>query len=659
MLAVGVTRSVGRGEGGGEKDGGGLVLPEVGSGLVAGRGGVCVASAVPELLDILSLTFGYDRFRPLQREIIETHLAGRDVFALLPTGGGKSLCFQLPALVREPGSLTVVVSPLIALMKDQVDQLQAAGVAATYLNSSLSSAEARLRLAGLHRGAYRLLYVAPERLMLDGWATNLKAWNVTALAIDEAHCVSEWGHDFRPEYRQIAGLRAMLPEVPVIALTATATERVREDIVTHLKLEDPAVFVASFNRPNLTYKVEPKDKPLDQILAWVKRREDESGIIYHASRAAAERTAEALAGRGYAAKAYHAGLEGPERARNQESFLRDETKIICATIAFGMGINKPNVRWVIHYDLPKNIEGYYQETGRAGRDGLPSDCLLLFSGGDIAKQNHFLDEITDVAEQQRARHQLRLMAHYAESTGCRRRELLEYFAEAFSADNCGACDNCQEPRETYDGTVDAQKFLSCVYRCRQASRFGVGLNHIVEMLTGAKTEKIQRWEHDRLSTYGIGGDRSRHHWTSVGRELQRLGYVAPGEGEYPTLELSAEGVAFLKIRNLTLTLTKPTEFKPKAKRVPIRRAGDLECDELLLAELKKLRKRLADEREVPAYVIFGDKTLRQMAREYPAREADMSGVFGLGEKKRAEFGSVFARFVADYLATNPRQQFND
>jgi ATP-dependent DNA helicase RecQ len=614
---------------------------------------------VPELLDILSLTFGYDRFRSLQREIIETHLAGRDVFALLPTGGGKSLCFQLPALVREPGSLTVVVSPLIALMKDQVDQLQAAGVAATYLNSSLSSAEARSRLAGLHRGAYRLLYVAPERLMLDGWATNLKAWNVTALAIDEAHCVSEWGHDFRPEYRQIAGLRAMLPEVPVIALTATATERVREDIVTHLKLEDPAVFVASFNRPNLTYKVEPKDKPLDQILAWVKRREDESGIIYHASRAAAERTADALAGRGYAAKAYHAGLEGPERARNQESFLRDETKIICATIAFGMGINKPNVRWVIHYDLPKNIEGYYQETGRAGRDGLPSDCLLLFSGGDIAKQNHFLDEITDAAEQQRARHQLRLMAHYAESTGCRRRELLEYFAEAFPVDNCGACDNCQEPRETYDGTVDAQKFLSCVYRCRQASRFGVGLNHIVEVLTGAKTEKIQRWGHDRLSTYGIGGDRSRHHWTSVGRELQRLGYVAPGEGEFPTLELSAEGVAFLKARDVTLTLTKPAEFKPKAKRVPIRREGDLECDELLLAELKKLRKRLADEREVPAYVIFGDKTLRQMAREYPAREADMSGVFGMGEKKRAEFGAVFARFIADYLETNARQRFND
>ncbi|TAG29705.1 MAG: RecQ family ATP-dependent DNA helicase, partial [Verrucomicrobia bacterium] len=424
----------------------------------------------------LSTIFGYDEFRPLQREIIETTLAGRDVFALLPTGGGKSMCFQLPALHR--GGLTVVVSPLIALMKDQVDQLQAAGVAATFLNSSLDSGTARSRLAGLHRGEFRLLYVAPERLMLDKWKENLRAWNVACIAVDEAHCVSEWGHDFRPEFRQIAQLRDLLPDIPLIALTATATARVREDIVTHLRLRDPAVFVASFNRPNLTYKVLAKDEPLKQIIDWVKKRSDESGIVYCASRAAAERVAESLAGRGYAAKPYHAGLEAAERARNQELFLRDETKIICATIAFGMGINKPNVRWVIHYDLPKNIEGYYQETGRAGRDGLPGDCLLLFSAGDIAKQTHFLDEMTDAAEQQRARHQLRLMAHYAESTNCRRRELLAYFGEAFPSSNCASCDNCQEPRDTYDGTVHAQKFLSCVFRCRQASRFGVGLQHI-------------------------------------------------------------------------------------------------------------------------------------------------------------------------------------
>lgn len=612
--------------------------------------------SLAELLHSLQTVFGYDGFRPLQREIIETTLSGRDVFALLPTGGGKSMCFQLPALHR--AGLTVVVSPLIALMKDQVDQLQAAGVAATFLNSSLDPATARSRLAGLHRGEFRLLYVAPERLMLDNWKENLRAWNVACLAIDEAHCISEWGHDFRPEYRQIAQLRALLPEIPLIALTATATDRVRADIVKHLALRDPATFVASFNRPNLTYKVLPKDEPLKQIIEWVKRREDECGIIYHASRAAAERTAEALTGRGYAARPYHAGLDPAERARNQELFLRDETRIICATIAFGMGINKPNVRWVIHYDLPKNIEGYYQETGRAGRDGLPGDCLLLFSPGDIAKQNHFLDEITDAAEQQRARQQLRLMTHYAESSTCRRRELLAYFSETFPLDNCDACDNCQEPRETYDGTLDAQKFLSCVYRCRQASRFGVGLNHVVEVLVGARTEKIERWGHDRLSTYGIGGDKPRHHWTSIGRELLRLGHVQSGAGEYPTLELTPEGLELLRTRR-PLTLSKPVAQTPKAKRVPLRREGDLECDELLLAELKKLRKRLADEREVPAYVIFGDKTLRQMARDYPAREQDMGGIFGMGEKKRLEFASTFARFIADYLEQHPRQRFND
>ena len=373
-----------------------------------------------ELLSTLATTFGYNQFRPLQREIIEASLAGRDVFALLPTGGGKSLCFQLPALVR-PG-LTVVVSPLIALMKDQVDQLQASGVAATFLNSTLSPAESRSRLAGLHRNQWRLLYVAPERLMLDNWQENLRTWSVSCIAVDEAHCVSEWGHDFRPEYRQVAKLRDLLPEVPFMALTATATERVRADVINHLRLRSPEVFVASFNRPNLTYRVTPKDQPIKQLISFLSKREHESGIVYCASRAATERVAEALAGRGFAARAYHAGLEAEERARNQELFLRDEVRIICATIAFGMGINKPNVRWVVHHDLPKNIEGYYQETGRAGRDGLPGDCLLLFSGGDVAKQTHFLDEIADEHEQQVARSQLRQMVHYAESSGCRRVE---------------------------------------------------------------------------------------------------------------------------------------------------------------------------------------------------------------------------------------------
>ncbi len=602
----------------------------------------------------LKTTFGYSAFRPLQREIIEAALADRDVFALLPTGGGKSLCFQLPALQRT--GLTVVVSPLIALMKDQVDQLQAAGVAATYLNSTVDADESRSRLRGLHRGEWRLLYVAPERLMLDNWQENLKAWNVTALAIDEAHCVSEWGHDFRPEYRQLAKLRDLLPAVPVMALTATATDRVRADIIKHLKLRDPATFIASFNRPNLSYRVIPKDQPAKQIIDFVRLRETESGIIYCASRATAERVAESLAGRGFAARPYHAGLDAAERSRNQELFLRDETRIICATIAFGMGINKPNVRWVIHHDLPKNIEGYYQETGRAGRDGLPGDCLLLFSAGDIAKQTHFLDEITDEHEQQVARAQLRQIVHYAESAGCRRAELLAYFGETFPSDNCGACDNCLEPRETYDGTIVAQKLLSCVYRIQQNSRFSVGLNHLIEVLTGADTDKIRRWGHDRLTTYGIGQDLSRPAWAAIGRELMRLGHLTVAEGEFATLELTETGLDLLR-RRAPVTLTKPMNL-PKAKRV-IRREGDIACDEILFERLRALRKRLADERKVPAYIIFGDTTLRQMAREYPTKVGAMEGISGLGEKKRAEFGGIFAAAIAEFLETNPRITFGE
>jgi ATP-dependent DNA helicase RecQ len=606
----------------------------------------------PDLAQLLKRTFGYGTFRPLQREIIEATLAGQDVFALLPTGGGKSLCFQLPALAR-PG-LTVVVSPLIALMKDQVDALQASGVAATFLNSTLGADESRARLRGLHRGEYKLLYAAPERLMLEGWVENLKAWNVACLAIDEAHCVSEWGHDFRPEYRQLAKLRAAFPDVPLMALTATATGRVRSDIISHLKLREPATFVASFNRPNLTYRVIPKDEPLKQIIDFVRPREHESGIIYCASRATTERVAEALAGRGFLARAYHAGLTGDERAGNQENFLRDDTRIICATIAFGMGINKPNVRWIIHHDLPKNVEGYYQETGRAGRDGLPGDCLLLFSAGDIAKQTHFLDEITNEQEQQVARAQLRQIVHYAESAGCRRAELLDYFGEKFPLDNCGACDNCLEPRDTYDGTIAAQKFLSCVYRIAQNSRFGVGMNHIIEVLTGADTDKVRRWGHDRLTTYGIGAEFSRPQWAAVGRELMRLGYLAVAEGEYATLELTAEGMAILKART-PITLTKPMNL-PKAKRTA-RREGDIECDEILFERLRTLRRKLADERKVPAYIVFGDTTLRAMARYYPSTSDAMEGIPGMGEKKRAEFAEVFAAEIAAYLATHSRQAF--
>ena len=606
----------------------------------------------PDLRALLKQYFGFASFRPLQEPIIRDALAGRDVFALLPTGGGKSLCFQLPALVR-PG-LTLVVSPLIALMKDQVDALQASGVAATFLNSSLAPGEARARLRGLHAGEYRLLYAAPERLMLSGFLEDLKRWNVRLIAVDEAHCISEWGHDFRPEYRQLAELRGHFPGVPVMALTATATERVRTDIVRHLQLRDPACYVASFNRPNLAYRVVAKQRAYEQALEFVRARPRDSGIIYCQSRKSAESLAARLSEDGVPARAYHAGLDGDERSRSQELFLRDEVRVICATIAFGMGINKPNVRFVVHHDLPKNLEGYYQETGRAGRDGLPSDCLLLFSAGDVVKQNQFIEEKTDAQEKQIARTQLQQMVHYAEDAGCRRATLLRYFGEEFPEPNCGGCDNCLSPRATYDGTLAAQKFLSCVYRIRQHGNFAVGLNHVVEVLTGADTEKIRKWDHARLSTYGIGRELGRAEWAAIGRELARLGLVRQNAEKFNVLELTAAGLAALKDRS-PVTLTKPV-----AAPTPVaHRAGEIACDETLFERLRTLRKRLADERGVPAYIVFSDVALRQMARTYPATDREFTRISGVGEKKRQEFGADFLAEIAGHLLANPRQMFAD
>src|SRR5213592_731439 len=396
--------------------------------------------------------FGYDAFRPLQQEIIDDALVNRDVFALLPTGGGKSLCFQLPALLRD--GVTIVVSPLIALMKDQVDALRTSGIAATFLNSTLAANEARERFRGLHRNQFRLLYVAPERLMMQNFLERALNWNISQIAIDEAHCISEWGHDFRPEYRELKKLRTHFPDVPMMALTATATERVRADIVKQLKLREPRCYVASFNRPNLAYRVVPKAAPYEQLLALIRSRPTDSGIVYCASRKSTESLARNLNEDGISAKPYHAGLTSSERTKHQESFLRDDVRVVTATIAFGMGINKPNVRFVVHYDLPKNLESYYQETGRAGRDGLPSECVLLFSPGDVAKQLHFIDEKSE-SEARIARAQLRQMVHYAETRECRRATLLKYFGETYPITpdgiggetaplqvSCDGCDNC-------------------------------------------------------------------------------------------------------------------------------------------------------------------------------------------------------------------------
>jgi len=602
-------------------------------------------------LSALKKHFGYTAFRPLQEEIVRDALAGRDVFALMPTGGGKSLCFQLPALLR-PG-LTIVVSPLISLMKDQVDALQASGVAATFLNSALDGTHARSRLRGLYSGEFRLLYVAPERLMLDSFIEKVKEWNVAQIAIDEAHCISEWGHDFRPEYRVLARLRDLLPDVPTMALTATATERVRGDILQQLKLRDPRCYVASFDRPNLTYRVVPKSAPYDQLLEFLQSRPNDSGIVYCASRKTADSVAAKLNADGIPAKPYHAGLEAKERAQNQEMFLRDDVRVVSATIAFGMGINKPNVRFVVHYDLPKNIESYYQETGRAGRDGLPSDCVLLFSAGDVVKQTRFIEEKSE-SEARIAREQLRQMVHYAETRECRRTTLLRYFAEERPNESCNGCDNCLNPRETFDGTVAAQKFLSCVLRVQQKSGFAFGLNHIVEVLTGADTEAIRQRGHNAISTYGIGKELKRDAWQALGRELLRLGLIEVAPGKFATLQVTAAGRAALRERT-AITLTKQVE-KPPAKVK--QRAGEIECDEALFAHLRGVRRTLADARNVPAYVIFSDVALREMARAYPMTDADFRRIPGVGEQKLKDFAEPFLAAIADYLQTNSRQSFN-
>jgi ATP-dependent DNA helicase RecQ len=621
------------------------------------------------LVETLKRHFGYPTFRPLQQEIITASLAGRDVFALLPTGGGKSLCFQLPALLRD--GLTIVVSPLIALMKDQVDSLTASGISATFLNSTLGEKESRQRFAKLYAGEYKLLYVAPERLMLDTFVERLGDFNVRQLAIDEAHCISEWGHDFRPEYRQLAQLRDRFPTIPFTALTATATSRVRDDIIRELRLRDPATFVASFNRPNLTYHVVTKEGGLKQLLGIIERRPGESGIIYCASRKSVETVAQKLTAHGILAAPYHAGLTPETRARNQERFLRDDVHVICATVAFGMGINKPNVRFVIHHDLPKNIEGYYQETGRAGRDGLPGECVLLFSAADAIKQKAFIEEKSDPEEQRVARDQLQQMIHYAEARDCRRARLLAYFSETFDQIPCGGCDNCLSPRETFDGTVAAQKFLSCIYRIAQVSRFEVGLNHVIEVLTGARTAKIERFGHDRLSTHGIGREFSRKEWQVIGRELIRLGLVGQSSELLSTIHLTQQGREWLKAgKPLELTrpgatelrapepveagtaLPKPVRGKasPPPKSVSTRKgtptstsapAALSDAEEDLFQKLRQLRKEIADERGVPPYVVFPDVSLRQMAAAKPLSLDAFSTISGVGERKLRDFGEIF------------------
>jgi ATP-dependent DNA helicase RecQ len=637
-------------------------------------------SETASLLPVLERYFGFSAFRPLQEEIIRDALAGRDVIAVLPTGGGKSLCFQLPVLVRS--GLAVVVSPLIALMKDQVDALSVAGVPATFLSSTLAHEEARERLRGLREGRYRLLYVAPERLLMSGFLASLRGLDVRFVAVDEAHCISQWGHDFRPEYRRLADLREIFPRAPLMALSATAPERVRADIAASLRLRDPRVYVASFNRPNLLYRVEPKIDARAQLLALLRRRRHEQGIIYAHSRRAVERLAEGLRAQGVSAAAYHAGMDAALRARTQDAFARDEVRVLCATVAFGMGVHKSNVRFVVHHDLPGDIESYYQETGRAGRDGLASECLLFFNPADAVKQARFIDERADPDERARGRRKLTEMVSFAESGACRRRALLAYFGEARAEGFCGACDNCLSPREQYDGTLAAQKLLSCVLRVQQRSLFSVGLMHVVDVLRGADNEKIRRLGHTDLSTYGIGKEHSRAEWAVIGRELLRLGLLRLSDEKLSVLDVTAAGRETLT-RRATVLLTRPmaaarvaaassallsasSSFSsalpsaPPSGRSPgpaspACETAALAFDEVLFESLRKLRKAVADQRDVPAYVIFSDVSLRQMAGQYPMDPGAFRRVHGVGDKRLSDLGPAFMRAIEEHVASHGKK----
>jgi ATP-dependent DNA helicase RecQ len=600
--------------------------------------------AVDSLATALKDTFGFTTFRPLQREIMEETLAGRDVLALLPTGGGKSLCYQLPALVRS--GLTLVVSPLIALMKDQVDSLLENGVKAAYLNSSLSDDQSKDMWRQLFRGEIKILYLSPERLLVDGMLDTLEQLRLEFVAVDEAHCISSWGHDFRPEYRALKAVRARFPKVPMLALTASATERVRHDIVEMLELQNPRKFVASFNRPNLSYRIVPRLSPIKQILEVLEGYKEESGIIYCLSRARTEAVALDLVKKGIKAEAYHAGLSAEERSRRQERFVKDETQVMVATIAFGMGIDKPDVRFVIHHDLPKNIESYYQETGRAGRDGLPSECVMLYSSSDAAKLRIFIDQLTDQTERDISSRQLSRLLQLAEGSECRRVSLLSYFGETYQDETgepalvCGACDNCLTPRQEVDATEVAQKMISCVLRVQKHSGFSVGLNHIVDVLLGAQVEKIKKWGHDTLTTYGAGKGRTKAEWLYYGRELVTAGLLGINHEHFNTVTVTSEGITAIKEKR-AIRLRAPlvsSGLSAEKRKEQRQRLGAVDYDEDIFNRLRLWRAGIAKQKSIPAYMVFSDATLQAVAAKKPRKYSDLRGISGIGEKKLDLYG---------------------
>ncbi len=631
------------------------------------------AAASPSARDLLREVFGFAEYRAHQEEIVDHLVTGGDAFVVMPTGGGKSLCYQLPAMVR-PGT-GVVVSPLISLMKDQVDALRAAGVSAAAYNSSLEADEARSVLRALHAGELELLYVAPETLMTDGFLERLGglgedgATGVALFAIDEAHCVSQWGHDFRPEYVQLGRLRGLFPGVPIIACTATADPETRDDVRVRLGLDEAAVYVTGFDRPNIRYTVVEKREPLHQLTQFLAGHEGESGIVYCLSRKRTEDVAEKLRAHGVNAAAYHAGLSPDERRRVQDAFARDEVHVVVATVAFGMGIDKSNVRFVVHHDLPKTVESYYQETGRSGRDGLPAEALLLFGLGDAAVVRSLIEgggrgrngDEEFVRDPERVRielHKLNSMIGYADGLSCRREALLGYFGEPYPAP-CGNCDICLEPPETFDATEQARMALSCVYRLWERDGFGYGVGYVIDVLRGSENEKIVSRGHDALSTYGIGAEYSRDHWQSLIRQLIHRGYLVQDITRFSALRLTESARPLLR-GDRTLIMAKPRVRVPtKKQRVRAARSGraaelaGLPVDEDLYEELRAVRKQFADAQNVPAYVVFSDATLAEMAARRPATGAELLEVNGVGQTKLERYGEAFLAVIAGLASGGP------
>ncbi|WP_292520750.1 DNA helicase RecQ [Methanoculleus sp.] len=578
---------------------------------------------------VLEKFFGYTSFLPHQEGIIDAVLSGRDVLAVMATGGGKSLCYQLPALVF--GGLTVVVSPLIALMKDQVDSLRANGVPAATINSSLGYGERRIIERVILEGRIRILYVSPERAVQPFFLSLLSQANVRLIAIDEAHCISMWGHNFRPEYRRLRVLKERFPAVPVIALTATAIPTVQDDIAGELALSNPARFVGSFNRKNLTYRVVPKAHYFQRLVAYLSEHRDDAGIIYCFSQKATEDLAAKLQSKGFSALPYHAGLSDAVRAEHQEAFSHGDATIICATVAFGMGIDKPDVRFVIHTDLPKDLESYYQETGRAGRDGEPADCILFYSRGDYGTIRYLIEkECADAGHKDVAYRKAGAMLDYCETTGCRRKFLLTYFGEAYSEERCGGCDRCETPVKVFDGTAVASTIIACTREVGE--RFGAG--YIADVLTGSRSGRIRENGHDTLPAYNSGGGYTRDQWLLFIQDMVQRGFITSTGGRYPVLVLNDRSRAVLA-GDLVVPLTEP---QPEGILAP---EVEDDYDEALFARLRRLRKILADLDHVPPFVVFPDRSLKEMAKRYPRTGVEFLRIHGVSEAKLQRYGRKF------------------